>query len=287
MAKKSLGKGLDALFIDNSVDIEKDERGGEPVMVRLSSLEPDEAQPRKKFSVEAIEELSESIKEHGVISPLIVRPSKGEGYTIVAGERRWRAARLAGLKELPVIVRNYTDRQCAEIALVENLQREDLNPVEEAAGYKRLMEEYKLTQEEVASRVGKSRPAVANALRLMSLPADVLEMVGEGEISAGHARAIISLGEKAGEAARRIVKEGMSVRGAEKLAKRLSTEDEKPAQEKPLVVDYTKELEERLSSALSRRVRVAPGQKGGKIELTYYNADDLESLIGLLEGALG
>ena len=211
MAKKGgLGKGLDALFIDNTMEVEREEAGVR--QIPLTQIEPNKDQPRKVMDEEKIAQLAESMEQHGVIQPLIVRAIGMDRYQIVAGERRWRAARVAGLKELPVIIKEYSDKETAEIALVENLQREDLNPMEEAEGYQALMETYHMTQEEVAKRVGKSRPAVANALRLMQLPDDVMDLVKWGQLSAGHARALIPLGSRAMEGASQVIKRCLSPR---------------------------------------------------------------------------
>ena len=215
-AKKSgLGKGLEALFAENAV-----EEQGKAITLRLLEIEPNRDQPRKQFDEEALSELSASIAQHGILQPLLVRPLPGGGYQLVAGERRWRAARMAGLEEVPAVIRELTDREAAELAMIENLQREDLNPMEEAKGYQTLMETYGMTQEEAARAVNKSRPAVANALRLLQLPDEVAEMVAEGRLSAGHARALLSFSEEERlPAAQEAAEKGLTVRELERRAK--------------------------------------------------------------------
>lgn len=288
MAKKGLGKGLDALFSDNAVQLAaEEEKTGGATMVRIGQIEPNPAQPRRTFDEEKLEELAASITEHGVIQPLLVRRIADDRYQIVAGERRWRAARKAKLAEVPAIIAEYSDRQVAEIALVENLQREDLNPVEQAKGFQALMEEYQLTQEEVSQRVGCSRPAIANALRLLTLPEPVQDLLAQGELSAGHARALVVLGEQANALAQRIVREGLSVRRTESLAKKAQQQKEKPNEPestapKTDTVDYYAVLARELGEKLGRKVSVLPKGKKGKLELDYYSAEDLETLVGEL-----
>ena len=281
--KKGLGLGLDALFAAN--DLEDAE--GELLLLPVSRVEPREAQPRKSFDEEALQALADSIAQYGLIQPIVARKLDSGYYQIIAGERRWRAARLAGLSEVPVRVLTADDRRTAELALVENLQREDLNPIEEAKGYKTLMEDYGLTQEETARSVGRSRPAVANALRLLSLSPAVMELVEKKELSAGHARALLPLGsEKLQlEAAREVLKKSLSVRRTEQLAARLSRAPS-PGERKedPLAVNYAAEAAEELSRLLGRRVRLLEGARGGKIELEYYDAEDRELLIDALRG---
>ncbi len=281
--KKGLGLGLDALFAAN--DLEDAE--GELLLLPVSRVEPREAQPRKSFDEEALQALADSIAQYGLIQPIVARKLDSGYYQIIAGERRWRAARLAGLSEVPVRVLTADDRRTAELALVENLQREDLNPIEEAKGYKALMEDYGLTQEETARSVGRSRPAVANALRLLSLSPAVMELVEKKELSAGHARALLPLGsEKLQlEAAREVLKKSLSVRRTEQLAARLSRAPSPGGRkEDPLAVNYAAEAAEELSRLLGRRVRLLEGARGGKIELEYYDADDRELLIDALRG---
>ena len=284
MSKKKSGLGgFDSLFGDDGQAefIESMVSGKSaddaPKTLALSRIEPNPAQARKNFDRESLEELAASIAQHGVITPLIVRPS-GDSYMLIAGERRWRAARMAGVSEVPVVVLDVDDAKAAELSLIENLQREDLNPIEEAEGYQRLSKEYGLTQEETARAVGKSRPAVANALRLLSMPDDVVDAVREGKLSAGHAKAIASLGDGASEAAKKIIKEDMSVRQAEKLVRAMQA-PEKPPVPKSDVQMYLEQTEQELSQTLGRRVRISHKGKRGSITLEYYDNDDLEGLI--------
>ena len=244
-------------------------------------MEPNPDQPRRTFDEEELQALADSIAAHGILQPLAVRASGGGFYQIIAGERRWRAARMAGLSEVPVVVLEADDRTVMELALVENLQRQDLNPMEEAEGYQRLMKEYGLTQEEAAARVGKSRPAVANALRLLLLPEEVRSLVEDGTISAGHARAILSLPaarlQKA--AAQKIVALRLSVRQAEAMCKRMLQEEEKPEPKPaPLTVDYVAECEKSLTRRLDRKVRIVKG----RFELEFYGQEDLQRLYDAL-----
>ena len=273
-----LGRGLGALLGD---DVLKAETTGS-LYLPISQVESCSSQPRKHFDEAALAELADSIRQHGIIQPLTVRKLASGYYQIIAGERRWRAARMAGLHEVPVIVMEADDRKAAELAMIENLQREDLNPMEEAAGFQALMEQHHMTQEEAAQRVGKSRSAVANALRLLSLTPAVAKLVEEGTLSAGHARALLPLSpalqEKAAEA---VISGGLSVRQTEALAKRLSAEKkDKPAA--PTGVDYAAEAQKELSSKLGRGVRIVTGRKKGRIELEYYDLDDLNDLLEAL-----
>ena len=274
-----LGRGLDALLGN---DLLQPESSG-TLMLPITSVENNSSQPRKHFDEEALADLANSIAEHGIIQPLTVRKLSSGYYQIIAGERRWRAARLAGLKEVPVIVIEADDRKAAELAMIENLQREDLNPIEEAAGFQSLIETYHMTQEEAASRVGKSRSAVTNALRLLELEASVQKQVQEGVLSAGHARALVVLpAAMQVRAADAIVAGGLSVRQTEALVKRLSA-GEKPVKEKPAdQVDYTAEAQKTLSSRLGRGVKIVTGRKKGRIELEYYGLDDLNDLLDAL-----
>ena len=274
-----LGRGLDALLGN---DLLQPESSG-TLMLPITSVENNSSQPRKHFDEEALADLANSIAEHGIIQPLTVRKLSSGYYQIIAGERRWRAARLAGLKEVPVIVIEADDRKAAELAMIENLQREDLNPIEEAAGYRVLISQYHMTQEEAASRVGKSRSAVTNALRLLELEASVQKQVQEGVLSAGHARALVVLpAAMQVRAADAIVAGGLSVRQTEALVKRLSA-GEKPVKEKPAdQVDYTAEAQKTLSSRLGRGVKIVTGRKKGRIELEYYGLDDLNDLLDAL-----
>ena len=273
-----LGRGLGALLGEEAL---KAEASG-PLYLPISQVESCSSQPRKRFDEVSLAELADSIREHGIIQPLTVRKLASGYYQIIAGERRWRAARIAGLQEVPVIVIEADDRTAAELAMIENLQREDLNPVEEAVGFQSLIETYHMTQEEAAARVGKSRSAVTNALRLLTLTPSVAKLVEEGKLSAGHARALLplspSLQEKAAEA---VVSGGLSVRQTEALAKRLSAD---PADEKKPSgqVDYAAEAQKELSSKLGRGVRIVTGRKKGRIELEYYGMDDLNNLLDAL-----
>ena len=276
-----LGRGLGALLGD---DVLTPEASG-TMMLSLSQVETNSGQPRKYFDEEALAELADSIAEHGIIQPITVRKLSSGYYQIIAGERRWRAARLAGLKEIPVVIIEADDRKAAELAMIENLQREDLNPMEEAAGYQSLIENYHMTQEEAAQRVGKSRSAVANVLRLLNLPESVQKMLESGQISAGHARALLSLTPPLQKSiADTIVTGGLSVRQTETLVKRLTAEKKTPAAD-PFIengVDYTAEAQKDLSSRLGRGVRIVNGRKKGRIELEYYSLDDLNDLLDAL-----
>ena len=273
-----LGRGLGALLGD---DVLKTETTGS-LSLLISQVESCSSQPRKHFDEASLAELAASIQEHGIIQPLTVRKLASGYYQIIAGERRWRAARLAGLSEVPVIVIEADDRKAAELAMIENLQREDLNPMEEAAGFQSLIETYHMTQEEAATRVGKSRSAVTNALRLLSLTPSVRKLVEEGKLSAGHARALLPLSPAVQEsAAAAVVSGGLSVRQTEALAKRLSAE-KKPEKPAPTGVDYTAEAQKDLSSKLGRGVKIVNGRKKGRIELEYYGLDDLNDLLEAL-----
>ena len=278
--KKGLGLGLDALFAANDLE----EAEGELLTLPIARVEPREAQPRKNFDEEALQALADSIAQYGLIQPIVARKLPSGYYQIIAGERRWRASRMAGLTEVPVRVIAADDRRTAELALVENLQREDLNPIEEAKGYKTLMEDYGLTQEETAKSVGRSRPAVANSLRLLSLSPRVMELVEKKELSAGHARALLPLSNEKlqWDAAQEVLKKSLSVRRTEQLAARMSREPAPGKPVDPLAVNYAAEVAEELSKLLGRKVRLVEGAKGGKIELEYYDADDREILIDAL-----
>ena len=278
--KKGLGLGLDALFAANDLE----EAEGELLTLPIARVEPREAQPRKNFDEEALQALADSIAQYGLIQPIVARKLPSGYYKIIAGERRWRASRMAGLTEVPVRVITADDRRTAELALVENLQREDLNPIEEAKGYKTLMEDYGLTQEETAKSVGRSRPAVANSLRLLSLSPKVMDLVEKKELSAGHARALLPLSNEKlqWDAAQEVLKKSLSVRRTEQLAARLSRAPAPGKIVDPLAVNYAAEVAEELSKLLGRKVRLIEGAKGGKIELEYYDADDRENLIDAL-----
>lgn len=283
--KKGLGKGLDALFLDNTVDLEAPTQ--EKSVLRLSQIEPDKNQPRKTFEKEGLEQLCASIKEHGLIQPILVAPAGEDRYRIIAGERRWRACRMAGLEEVPVVIREYTEQEIREISLIENLQREDLNPIEEALGYRNLMEEYGLTQEQIAKTISKSRPAIANTLRLLALPEQIIDFLKTGELSAGHARALLSLEDKDTQLAlaNRIITESLSVRQAEELVKKAKKAPAEKAKEDPAVTQALKELEKKASSAVGNKVTIhhRPNNKG-KVEIQYYSVAELEKIIEILEG---
>lgn len=280
-SQKGLGKGLGALLGDF---MEAPPEDSAYRMLPLHRVEPNPEQPRQDFDQEELEALAESIRQHGIIQPLTVRET-GEGYyQIIAGERRWRAARMAELTEVPAIVIEADNKKAMELALIENLQRQDLNSVEEALGYQSLINEFGLTQEEAAARVGKSRPAVANALRLLSLDEKVLEMLRTGAITAGHAKAILMVktGKKQLEAAQKIANLGLSVRQAELLCKNMSREPEKVKEETVFQVDYVKECEKSLSKHLGRGVKIVNGKRKGRFELEFYGQDDLQNLLDAL-----
>ncbi len=275
--KKGLGTGLGVLFGADEFDDE-----AEQLTLPISKVEPRSEQPREYFDQEALEALADSIRQYGLIQPITVRKLDSGYYQIIAGERRWRASRLAGLTEVPVRVIEADDRRTAELALVENLQREDLNPIEEAKGYKLLIEEYGLTQEDAARSVGRSRPAVTNAMRLLMLTPPVMEMVEKGKLSAGHARAILSVSEPSKQlaAANEIIKKNYSVRKAEQLAARIAREPRQvPEESGEISVDYAAEISNELSKKLGRKVKLIDGKRNGKIEIEFYGADDREALI--------
>ena len=277
---KGMGRGLGALLMDAADET----RESVPYkLLPIHKVEPNAEQPRKDFNSEELQALSESIALHGVIQPLTVREMPNGYYQIIAGERRWRAARDAGISEIPVVIVEADDKKAMELALIENLQRQDLNPVEEALGYQCLIEDYALTQEEAAQRVGKSRPAVANALRLLALCPAVLKKVRSGELSAGHARAILTVKseKKQIEAAQKICALGLSVRQAELLCRNM-TREPTVIPEKPLQVDYISECEKNLSRALGRGVKIVSGKRKGRFELEFYGQDDLQLLLDAL-----
>ena len=280
-SNKGLGKGLGALLGD--FDQETPEKTPYKLLP-IYKVEPNPDQPRQDFDEEELAALSESIAEHGIIQPLTVRELVSGYYQIIAGERRWRAARMAGLNEVPAIVMEADDRKVKELALIENLQRQDLNPVEEALGYQSLMADYGLTQEEAAARVGKSRPSVANALRLLNLPDPLLEKLRAGELTAGHARAVLSLKteKKQIEAAQKIIALGLSVRQAELLCKNMAKEPVKKEPPVTLAVDYVAECEKTLSRHLGRGVKIVNGKRKGRFELEFYGQDDLQNLLDAL-----
>ncbi len=280
MAKKGgLGKGLDAIFHDNA----RADDGG-AVELNINELEPNRGQPRKEFSEEAMRELADSIAQHGVLQPLLVRPLLSGGYQIVAGERRWRASRMAGLATVPALIRELTDSEVMQIALIENLQREDLKPLEEAQGYQALMEEFGFTQDEISKSVGKSRPAVTNALRLLNLPEAVRGMLARGDLSAGHARTLLSFKDEAAmlAAAKRVVAEGFSVRELEKMAKKANAE--KPeAVRSTRRIRYYDEAELALRDTLNRVVHVGGTKKKGVLTIEFYGEEDLKNLLSDLK----
>ena len=279
-SNKGLGKGLGALL----GDFEEEPRENTPYkLLPIHKVEPNRNQPRQDFDEEELESLSESLATHGILQPLTVRELESGYYQIIAGERRWRAARMAGLTEVPVVVIEADDQKAMELALIENLQRQDLNPVEEALGYQSLMEDFGLTQESAAQRVGKSRPAVANALRLLSLPDGILEKVRDGSLSAGHARAILAIKseKKQLEAMQKIIALGLSVRQAELLCKNM-TKEPQPAKPVSLRVDYVSECEKSLSKHLGRGVKIVNGKRKGRFELEFYGEEDLQVLLDTL-----
>ena len=280
--KNGLGKGLDALFLDNAID----ESAGSVSTLPINDIEPNRDQPRKTFDEEALSELAKSIADHGVIQPLLVRPMTDGSYQLIAGERRWRASRMAGLSEVPVVIREMSDSEAMELALVENLQREDLNPIEEARGFQLLMETFALTQEQAASRVGKSRPAVANAMRLLLLPNDVLQMVETGVLSAGHARALLGLpqSEDMVALAKLIVEKGLSVRETERMVK--TAAQGKPKTEKRIKKRdvFYDEAELAFSEALGRKAKVFLSSGGkGTVEIEFFGKEDLGKLMQLFD----
>ena len=282
MAGKGLGAGLGALLGDAALENES----GASEYLPLARIEPRSGQPRTEFDDEALQELSDSIREHGIIQPIVVRSIGGGYYQIIAGERRWRAARLAGLREAPVRIIDADDRSASEIALVENLQREDLNPVEEALGYRSLSQQYGLTQEDISRRVGKSRPVIANALRLLSLPEEVLHYLKDGTLSMSIARALLELEKPEDQifAAKKIVDNGYTVREATALIKRIlsGVGEEKPP--KPPKDPYVADVEARLGRVLGTKVQLNPGKRRGTIVLDYYSPEDLERLLTILGG---
>jgi|LSQX01.3.fsa_nt_gb ParB family chromosome partitioning protein len=279
MAKKALGRGLEALFTEEAEDKNLIKE------LRIIEVEPDKSQPRKTFDEKSLNDLSESIKEHGIIQPIIVKKANNGFYKIIAGERRWRAAKKAGLKVIPSIIKEYADKEVLEVALIENLQREDLNPIEEAEAYKRLMEEFSLTQEEISVRVGKSRSAIANSLRLLNLCDDVRQLLTEGKLSAGHARALLSIegDDIRKKVAERIVNEDMNVRETEKHIKGIQNNSvpqdiAKPKKTKMIDEQY-RNLENVLSEKLGTKVKIYYGKRKGKIEIEYYSNQELEDMV--------
>ena len=281
--KGGLGRGLDALFADNSIE---EIASTSAVKLKIMDIEPNRDQPRKIFDEDALAELADSIAKHGVIQPLLVRPMPDGSYQLVAGERRWRASRMAGLTEVPVVIKELSDDEAMALALIENLQREDLNAIEEAQGIKALMDTLSLTQDEAAERVGKSRPAVANALRLLKLPDSVIALVSDGKLSPGHARALLGFKDEQDiiETADSIIEKGLTVRDVEKLVKKRNKE---PKAEKPAArrVSYYDEVELALTDFLGRKVKVGtkPGKESGVLEIDFFDKDDLTRLADALK----
>ena len=275
--KGGLGKGLDAIFLENDA-----ENTDSAVTLKLAEIEPNRSQPRHHFNEESLRELADSIAAHGVLQPLLVRPLPDGGYQLVAGERRWRASRMAGLFEVPVIIREMSDSEMMQLSMIENLQRENLNPIEEALGYKVLLEEYHLTQEEISKSVGKSRPVVANALRILALPQVILDLVSSGEISAGHARALLGFNnqEEQIRIAKAIADADLTVRDVEQLAKNFNKSKEKTAKAEPTHRSaFFDEVELALNEHLSRKVKVVSGKdNSGTLEIEFYSEEDLAEL---------
>ena len=284
-ANKGLGKGLGALLGESAMQPSTQQS---PLLLPLQKIEPNRLQPLKSFNEEELASLADSIRQHGVIQPLTVRLLDTGYYQIIAGERRWRSARMAGLREVPVVIIEADDKKAMELALIENLQRTDLTPIEEARGYQQLIGEYGLTQEQVADRVSKSRPAVANAMRLLSLPDELLSMVESGKLTAGHARALLSIKDERQQlaVAQKVVNLQLSVRQTEAMCKKLLKAEQKP-EPKPVEVDYLAECEKTLTRCLGRGVKIVSGKRKGKIELEYYGQEDLQRLYEALSGSLG
>lgn len=283
--KKGLGRGLCALLGDTALQME--ENAADPARISIYKIEPNPLQPRKQFDELELQALADSITANGLIQPLALRRLPNGYYQIIAGERRWRACRLAGLEEVPAVILEADDQKAMELALIENLQRQDLNPVEEALGYQSLMQDYALTQEQVAQQVGKSRPAIANALRLLQLPEEILDVLASGALSAGHARALLQLQDAHLQAiaAQKITALDLSVRQAERLCKQMSHEaapKAEPEAAAPLEVDYIAECEAALSRQLGRGVKIINGKRKGRFELEFYGQEDLQRLLELL-----
>ena len=279
---KGLGKGLGALMGDFAMDAPSEKSPYQ--LLPIHKVEPNPEQPRQDFDPEELQALTDSIAAHGIVQPLTVREVANGYYQIIAGERRWRAARIAELREVPAVIIEADDRKVMELALIENLQRQDLNPVEEALGYRSLMEDYGLTQEDAAKRVGKSRPAVANALRLLGLCPEVLDKVRSGDLTAGHARAVLTLKQEKQQqaAAQKIIALGLSVRQAELLCKNMSKEPEPKKETVTFQVDYVAECEKSLSKHLGRGVKIVNGKRKGRFELEFYGQEDLQNLLDAL-----
>lgn len=283
--KTGLGRGLDSIFLDNTVP----EGSGGSNLLRINDIQPKKDQPRKNFDPESLQQLADSISSHGLIQPVVVRESLGGFYEIVAGERRWRAAKMAGLSEIPAVILTVDDKKAAELAIIENVQREDLNPIEEAKAYKKLQEEYGLTQEKVANAVGKSRSAVANVLRLLDLPEGCYKLVASGELSEGHAKVILGLDneELMEKAAETVIAKALSVRETEALVKRMNSAEEDPEEEEvpaATKVNYIRVLAEKASRLLGRRVTIEGRGKTKRIQLFYEDKEDLEAVLSALCG---
>jgi len=287
MAKKGLGRGLGALLdagavVETTTETEKDVK-----KIKITQIEPNKTQPRTAFDEEKIEELADSIREYGLIQPIVVKLNKNGFYTIIAGERRWRACRLAGLKEIPAVIKDVSEQTEKEITLIENIQREDLNPLEEAAGIKELIDVYGLTQDEVAKKIGRSRPAVANILRLLNLPAEIQQLVKEEKLSQGHARALLAVEnkERAQEIAKLIIAHDMSVRQTESYIAGLSKVKtvKKPTKEEMEMKRYIKSLEESLSSELGTKIKIVNKKNKGRIEIPYSSSEDFDRIIALIK----
>lgn len=281
--KGGIGKGLDALFEDNSMEMLS---GSSAVILKINEIEPNREQPRKTFDETALSELADSIAKHGVIQPLLVRPLSDGSYQLIAGERRWRASRMAGLSEVPAVIREMSDAEAMELALIENLQREDLNPIEEAQGLQLLIETYGLTQEEAAEKVGKSRPAIANILRLLNLPDELLTLVKDGTLSSGHARALLPLTDEKlmSEAAKTVTEKGLSVRETERLVRAMLHNAEKPEKREKRRDVYFDEAELAISETLGRKVKIFNGKgERGTIEIEFFGKEDLSGLAALFD----
>lgn len=284
---KGLGRGLGALIKENSIieDVVATAPNGLVSELKIVDVEPNKEQPRKEFDEEALESLCESIKEHGVIQPILVIKSNGGFYKIIAGERRWRAAKMAGLKKIPAIIKEYDDVKAYEVSLIENLQREDLNPIEESLGYKKLIDEFSLTQEQIAKRVSKSRSAIANSLRLLTLPDEVVRLIEDKKISTGHAKVLLSASDKKFivETAKLVVEKQISVRELEKIIKLEGRPRPKEKKEDLNLKLAILELEKTASELIGSKVKISGGKNKGKIEIEYYGNDDLERIINLLK----
>ena len=287
MAKKGLGRGLGALLDTTAVVETTTEAERDVKKIKITQIEPNKTQPRTEFDEEKIEELADSIREYGLIQPIVVKLNKNGFYTIIAGERRWRAARRAGLKEIPAVIKDVSEQTEKEITLIENIQRENLNPLEEAAGIKELMQDYDLTQEDVAKKIGRSRSAVANILRLLNLPDEIQKMIKDGKISLGHAKALMGVENKelAQEVAKQIIAQDMSVRQTESYIALLYKEKKgkKPTKEEIELKRYIKSLEESLSSELGTKIKIVNKKNKGKIEIPYSSAEDFDRIINLIK----